>query len=135
MAQSFESSGKQCARLVCSKKRYESVKDDISSDLKWLRPEAVHKRSVLLHMYKIINSDEAPQIWKDNFRPNNEIHSYNTRQCRNLHHPYKPRTRAGEKTFMFSGYTAWNKLDDQLKSLSYHNFKLTMTNMLLSESE
>jgi hypothetical protein len=123
---------KQCARLVCTKKRYESVKSDISGDLKWLMPEALYRRSVLLHMYRIMNCSEAPVIWKEQFTRNIDVHSHNTRQRENLHHPYKPRTSAGEKTFIFNGYSAWNDLTEEERKLTYFQFKTAVTEKLIS---
>jgi hypothetical protein len=124
---------KQCGRLALAKRKYDPISTNIRENLKWLFPEMVYKKAVFSHTFRILRCTESPEIWKNQFVVNSQIHEHRTRQETQLHHPYLPRTSAGEKTFQYTAYSLWTRLTSEEISCSYNSFMQYINNMLLNE--
>ena len=122
------------ARFVTNRRRSDPVSDVLSCDLHWLGPTQLYKRAILLIMYKIINFSHAPVFFKDLFKDNCSVHSYTTRNRNNLHLSVTPATELGKFCISYNGVMLWNNCP-VMKNLSLFNFKLKLTEHLLSNCE
>jgi len=127
---------KAAARLIFNKTRRESVTEIINTNLKWLNPQKLYIKSLLCHMFKLINNPDAPAYFKDQINFNRDVQTYSTRSCNDLNHLIHPRTKYGNNSFLYSGIWYWNKYTNSNTSLlgiQYKSFSKNVVKILLEE--
>jgi len=85
------------ARLVLNKRKFDTIAEEIATDLKWFFPSDLNQYTSLCLMYKIVTY--KIDYFNDYFTPNSLIHPYYTRLRTNLHCTGVPRTNYGTSTF------------------------------------
>jgi len=84
---------------------------------------APHKQMVSMQVYSI------PEIFKNFFTFNVDIHSYNTRFTNNLH-LFKINTAYGRRSIKFKCPVLWNNLTQSIRNLYIKQFKSKLTEFL-----
>ena len=78
----------------------------------------LHKLRILLFVHKYVHHmDKLPEIYKNYFSFNSEIHSYSTRSASNIHLP-RAETSYGQRSVSYEGVNLWNNLPDDLKNIT-----------------
>ena len=120
------------ARLVLGLRKYDSVKLEISTVLKWLLPAYSYQYSILCYMYQLINYNFAPLYFSEQMVTNNQIHQHQTRSG-NLLQVSFPKTYYGSRIFTHNAFSLWNSMPDTEKHVSYKAFKKIIKHRLLNE--
>jgi hypothetical protein len=107
---------KHAAKLVLKKKKYDSVSEQVTNTLKWLGPKQMHVKSIMCTMFKVMNDDNSPVLFKELFIQNSYIHLHNTRQAQQLH------LTRNSKSIAVCGAEIWNQIDFD-KECSMNCFK------------
>ena len=89
-------------------KKFDTIAEEIATDLKWFFPSAVNQYTSLCLMYKIVNYK------LDYF--NSLVHPYYTRLRTNLHCTGVPRTNYATSTFYYNFLNIIRNLKNNLKS-------------------
>jgi len=84
-------------------------------------------------MFKIFNFNNSPDIFKELFLTNSEVHSYNTRGASKLHLGYT-RLELGKKCISYAGAHFWNELKFD-KDCSLITFKNRLLDYVLTNCD
>jgi hypothetical protein len=119
-------------RLVLNIKKYDSVANDISLDLKWFFPTDMCNYRTLCIMFKLIKYDNVP-FFTNYFCKISALHNHCTRSAENnFRSTTKPKTEFARNSFNYRGVSLWNDLPISLKDeSSYYVFKTKLKEHLL----
>ena len=86
----------------------------IHKELVLLKVTEIHKVAILKFVFRQ-NKELTPSIFKDTFKTNLEVHTYNTRQKNNLH-IIQPNNNFSKYTVRFQGPKPWNSIPTNIRS-------------------
>jgi hypothetical protein len=124
---------KSAARLVLNKRSSDPISKHINEDLMWLMPSSLYQKTLLTMMYKLVNSDHAPEYFHENLKQVSQFHGYETRQSTKIHVPVKPKSNIVSRSFFFRAINLWNSLPREQTEVPYAVFCKNVTFKLLSE--
>ena len=87
--------------------------------LGWLSVSKRVDQIVLNHVFKIKSGNLADYI-TEHFVPRSSVHSYGTRLRENVCFRFQIVKGFGKKSFACRGYTLWNDLPNNIKSIVGH---------------
>ena len=119
------------ARLVMGLRKYDSVRFELSTVLKWLLPTYMFQYSILCYAYQLINHNYAPLYFSEQMKTNNQVHLHHTRSGNQLQVNI-PKTNYGSRMFTYSAFSLWNSLPDTDKQVTYNIFKIKIKHRLLN---
>ena len=120
------------ARLVMGLRKYDSVRLELSTVLKWLLPIYFYQYSILCYMYQLINYNCAPLYFTEQMKTNNQVQLHQTRSGHQLQ-VNNPKTNFGSRMFTYTAFLLWNSISDTDKQVSYNTFKKRTRLRLLNE--
>ena len=83
-------------------------------------------------MYKLHNS-MLPEIFKEMFVLNYNVHSYDTRQCNHYKLPLC-HSNVSKKSIRYAGPTIWNKISETIRLVpTLNSFKTSIKYILLGK--
>jgi Reverse transcriptase (RNA-dependent DNA polymerase)/Endonuclease-reverse transcriptase len=105
-----ESIIRRAGRFVLGLKKFDSVKNIITNDLKWLFPSYLYQYEVLKMAQTIVNRN-CPPFFFDYLQFNN-VNTINTRSKSYNYISNSPATKIGKRAFYFQGSQQWISLSD-----------------------
>ena len=123
---------KRFVRLATSSDRFEPSAP-LFKKLNILSVSEVNSLQICIFVYKCIYDQcNLPNGFNSFFSFNSDIHSYVTRQSKDLHVPYC-RTSLRQFSIRFRGANLWNAADPMLKGSSLLVFKANYKKMLIAK--
>ena len=101
---------------ICSKAKYLSHTNILFNRLKVLKVHDINSLQIAIFMFKY-NKEMLPPVFNGFFLYNNNIHSYPTRACNNIH-LRNPKILLAHKSLRHHGPDIWNSLPDSIKENS-----------------
>ena len=104
--------------------------NELHSQLKLLKVKDIYNVNVLKFVYESVNDISIVQF-RNYFRQQDSIHSYNTRN-ENVLYPKLTHTKYGDSTLNYVGSQLWNLQERNIKlSSSVHVFKKLLKNKMI----
>ena len=117
---------------ICTKSPYLSHTDPLFKRLRSLKIYDINTLQIAIFMFKY-NYQMLPTVFTDFFSYNNNLHSYPTRTCNNIHLD-NPRILLAQKALRHHGPDIWNTLPNFLKQITtLTSFKRSLKEMLLKQ--
>ena len=101
---------------ICSKAKYLSHTNILFHRLKVLKVHDINYLQIAIFMFKY-NKEMLPPVFNGFFSYNNNLHSYPTRTCNNIHLS-NPKILLAHKSLRHHGPDIWNSLLDSIKEIS-----------------
>ena len=101
---------------ICSKAKYLSHTNILFNRLKVLKVQDINYLQIAIFMFKY-NKEMLPPVFNGFFSYNNNLHSYPTRTCNNIHLS-NPKILLAHKSLRHHGPDIWNSLLDSIKEIS-----------------
>ena len=122
---------KKAAR-ICTNSAYLSHADPLFHHLKIFKIHDINTLQIAIFMHKY-HYERLPPVFTNFFSYNNNLHSYPTRTCNNIH-LNNPRILLAHKTLRHHGPDIWNTLPNLLKQInSISSFKRSIKELLLNQ--
>jgi len=123
---------RRLGRFILNIKKYDSVKFDITSKLKWLFPDNLYKLETLKIVFNIFTGN-CPNFFLSYIDFVN-INTITTRTNTYVRPIYTGNTELYKRSFLYSAIVLWYSIPLDLRlSSSYNSFKYKVKNLLLNE--
>ena len=121
-------------RIICHVKRNEHVTNNsLFQKLKILKIKDIYHLELAKFMYQYHNS-KLPKVFDKYFTCANIVHKHDTKSASlSNYYLHSINTNSARRALSFSGAQVWNGLNLEWRDFSYHKFKKSVKNLLLSK--
>ena len=117
---------------ICTKSSYLSHTDPLFNRLRMFKVYDINTLQIAIFMFKY-HYEMLPPVFTNFFSYNNNLHSYPTRTCNNIH-LNNPKILLAHKALRHHGPDIWNTLPNSLKQITLlTSFKRSLKEMLLNQ--